>query len=85
MVAFGTGISMPVYQLALLDAFPQARGTAASVSTFAMLTLNATLAGVVAPAVGGSILTFSATSLALLVLGITLWRVHRRHVLRGER
>lgn len=85
MVAFGTGISMPVYQLALLDAFPQARGTAASVSTFAMLTLNATLAGVVAPAVGGSMLTFSATSLALLVLGITLWRVHRRHVLRGER
>lgn len=85
MVAFGTGISMPVYQLALLDAFPQARGTAASVSTFAMLTLNATLAGVVAPAVGGSMLTFATTSLALLVLGITLWRVHRRHVLRGER
>lgn len=85
MVAFGTGISMPVYQLALLDAFPRARGTAASVSTFAMLTLNATLAGVVAPAVGGSMLTFSTTSLALLVLGITLWRVHRRHVLRGER
>ena len=85
MVAFGTGISMPVYQLALLDAFPRARGTAASVSTFAMLTLNATLAGVVAPAVGGSMLTFATTSLALLVLGITLWRVHRRHVLRGER
>lgn len=83
-VAFGTGISMPVYQLALLDAFPQARGTAASVSTFAMLTLNSTLAGVVAPAVTASMLTLSATSLGMLLLGITLWVVHRRRTGGGR-
>lgn len=78
MVAFGTGISMPVYQLTLLDTFPEARGTAASVSTFAMLLLNATLAGVVAPLVGRSVLGFSATSLGLLLLGMSLWHLHRR-------
>lgn len=84
MVAFGTGISMPVYQLALLDSFPNARGTAASVSTFLMLSLNSLLAGFVAPVAGRTMLAFSATSLGLLLLGITLWWVHRRHVMRGS-
>lgn len=84
MVAFGTGISMPVYQLALLDSFPNARGTAASVSTFLMLSLNSLLAGFVAPVAGRTMLAFSATSLGLLLLGITLWAVHRRHVMRGS-
>lgn len=84
MVAFGTGISMPVYQLALLDSFPAARGTAASVSTFLMLSLNSVLAGFVAPVAGRTMLAFSATSLGLLLLGITLWWVHRRHVMRGS-
>lgn len=77
-VAFGTGISLPVYQLALLDSFPRARGTAASVSAFAMLVLNAALAGVVAPIASRSMLTLSATSLGLLVVGIALWTLHRR-------
>lgn len=84
MVAFGTGISMPVYQLALLDSFPNSRGTAASVSTFLMLSLNSLLAGFVAPVAGRTMLAFSATSLGLLLLGITLWWVHRRHVMRGS-
>ncbi|MBM6546192.1 multidrug effflux MFS transporter [Janibacter sp. YIM B02568] len=84
MVAFGTGISMPVYQLALLDSFPNSRGTAASVSTFLMLSLNSLLAGFVAPVAGRTMLAFSATSLGLLLLGITLWAVHRRHVMRGS-
>ena len=84
MVAFGTGISMPVYQLALLDSFPNSRGTAASVSTFLMLSLNSVLAGFVAPVAGRTMLAFSATSLGLLLLGITLWWVHRRHVMRGS-
>lgn len=76
-VAFGTGISLPVYQLTLLDAFPRARGSAASVSTFAMLILNASLAGLVAPVVTGSMLTVSLTSLGLLLVGIALWWLYR--------
>lgn len=77
-IAFGTGISLPVYQLALLDAVPHARGTAASVSTFVMLLLNATLTSVVVPVAATSLARLAATSLGLLVLGIALFHLHRR-------
>lgn len=76
-IAFGTGISMPVYQLALLDAVPHARGTAASVSTFLMLLLNATLTGLVVPVAASSLLSLALTSLGLLCLGVVLFHVHR--------
>ncbi len=76
-IAFGTGISLPVYQLTVLDAVPHARGTAASVSTFAMLVLNALMATVVVPVAATSLAGLAATSLALLVLGIVLFHVHR--------
>ena len=77
MVSFATGLSLPVYQIALLDAFPRARGTAASVSTFLMLLLNSALAGLVAPLAGVSMLAFTSTSLGLLLLGVALWWLHR--------
>lgn len=76
-IAFGTGISLPVYQLALLDAVPHARGTAASVSTFLMLLLNATLTSVVVPIAATSLARLAATSLGLLALGIALFHIHR--------
>lgn len=77
-IAFGTGISLPVYQLTLLDAVPHARGTAASVSTFFMLLLNALLTSLIVPIAATSVTRLAATSLGLLVLGITLFHVHRR-------
>lgn len=83
-IAFGTGIALPVYQLTLLDAVPHARGTAASVSTFAMLSLNAVLASVIAPVAATSLGRLAATSLALLALGIALFHVHRAGVRRGS-
>lgn len=82
-IAFGTGIALPVYQLTLLDAVPHARGTAASVSTFAMLVLNAVAASVIVPVAATSLSRLAATSLALLVLGIALFHVHRAGVRRG--
>lgn len=84
-IAFGTGIALPVYQLTLLDAVPRARGTAASVSTFAMLILNAVLASVIAPVAATSLGRLAATSLGLLVLGIALFHVHRAGVRRASR
>lgn len=76
-IGFGTGISLPVYQLALLDAVPHARGTAASVSTFVMLLLNAVLSSAVVPIAATSLARLSATSLALLVLGVGCFHLHR--------
>lgn len=76
-IAFGTGISLPVYQLTLLDTVPHARGTAASVSTFVMLVLNATLTAVVVPLAATSLARLALTSLGLLLLGIALFHIHR--------
>lgn len=78
-IAFGTGISLPIYQLALLDAVPHARGTAASVSTFAMLMLNALLTSLVVPIAATSLVRLAATSLGLLLVGIALFHLHRSH------
>ncbi|MBA4084193.1 MAG: Bcr/CflA family drug resistance efflux transporter [Kytococcus sp.] len=76
-IAFGTGISLPVYQLALLDAVPHARGTAASVSTFLMLLLNSVLTSAVVPIAAASLARLAATSLGLLAIGIALFHLHR--------
>lgn len=76
-IGFGTGISLPVYQLALLDTVPHARGTAASVSTFVMLLLNAVLSSAVVPIAATSLARLSATSLALLLLGTACFHLHR--------
>lgn len=81
-IGFGTGISLPVYQLALLDAVPHARGTAASVSTFLMLLLNAVLSSAVVPLAATSLALLSATSLALLVLGVGCFHLHRTAIRR---
>ncbi|WP_435198320.1 multidrug effflux MFS transporter [Janibacter sp. GS2] len=84
-IGFGTGISLPVYQLALLDAVPHARGTAASVSTFLMLLLNAVLSSAVVPIAATSLARLSATSLALLVLGVGCFHLHRIATRRPRR
>lgn len=84
-IGFGTGISLPVYQLAVLDAVPHARGTAASVSTFAMLLLNALLSTALAPLAATSLARLSATSLALLLLGMGCFHIHRVATMRHVR
>ena len=76
-IGFGTGISLPVYQLAVLDAVPHARGTAASVATFLMLTLNAVISSAIVPLAATSPATLAATSLGLLLLGIGCFHLHR--------
>lgn len=76
-IGFGTGISLPVYQLAVLDAVPHARGTAASVATFLMLLLNATLSSALVPVAATSLARLSVTSLLLLLLGTTFFHLHR--------
>lgn len=83
-IAFGVGISMPVYQLALLDAVPHARGTAASVSTFMMLALNAVTTSAVVPLAATSLSRLAATSLGMMLVGIGLFHVHRTWRTRAE-
>ena len=81
-IAFGTGISLPIYQLALLDAVPHARGTAASVSTFFMLLLNATLTAVVVPIAATTLTRLAATRLTSV--SVSSGRKRRRRLVASH-
>lgn len=78
LIGLGAAISFPVLQLAMLDLFPHHRGSAASLATFASLTFNAALAGVISPFVTGSLLVVALSSTAFALLGAGLWLAHRR-------
>ncbi|WP_151526280.1 multidrug effflux MFS transporter [Serinicoccus kebangsaanensis] len=72
------GVAFPVQQLAMLDLFPEQRGAAASMASFAALVFNALLAGAIAPLVTGSLLTAAGSSACLALAGAGLWAWHRR-------
>lgn len=73
---FGNGLAFPILTLAMLDEFPEARGSASSVQNFVALLGNAAISGLLAPALGFSLTTLAAGSLTLLVVGALLWRWH---------
>ncbi|HOA88781.1 multidrug effflux MFS transporter [Propioniciclava tarda] len=79
LLAFGMSVVFPILTLAMLDLFPTDRGAAASVQGFASLLVNAVIAGVVAPLLGGSLVTLAVGS---LVLFTTAWLIWTRHVRR---
>lgn len=71
------GIVFPLLQLEMLDLFPSHRGSAASMASFATLTFNALLAGVIIPLVSATLLTTALASAALGLAGVSMWAWHR--------
>ena len=71
------GVAFPLLNLALLDMFPQHRGAAASLGSFASLCFNALLAGVISPLVVTSLFSTALSSAALALTGAGLWAWHR--------
>lgn len=76
LMALGVAMAFPVLQLAVLDLHPDARGSAASASSFVQLAFNAALAGVVVPVATASLLSLALTSLLLIVLGTGVLGLH---------
>lgn len=76
MMALGVATAFPTVQLMLLDLFPEARGAAASMSTFATLVLNALVAAVIAPLAAESVLSMALAALALICVGSASWLWH---------
>ncbi|HEY3336965.1 MAG TPA: multidrug effflux MFS transporter [Propionicimonas sp.] len=74
--SFGIAIAFPILTLAMLDLFPNARGSASSVQSFVALIANALIAGVLAPAVAFSQPSLAVTALALTTVAWFLWRRH---------
>lgn len=78
LMAIGVAASFPTVQIMLLDLFPHARGAAASMSTFATLVLNASVAALLAPLVAHSLLAMALAALVLSSIGSASWLWHLR-------
>lgn len=85
VIGIGAGAGYPNLQLAVLDMFPERRGSAASAVTFLGLVLNAVGAGLLAPLITRSLLTMALASATYVVLGGLLWSWHRRRDASADR
>jgi MFS transporter, DHA1 family, multidrug resistance protein len=80
LFALGLGVQLvfPVLTLRMLDLFPAARGSAASVqSFFALMTTSVTM-GLIVPALQNSLATLTAGSFGAALLSFVLWRAEQR-------
>ncbi|HPF27463.1 MAG TPA: hypothetical protein PK159_12820, partial [Steroidobacteraceae bacterium] len=79
---FFTGIAtqliFPVLTLRMLDLFPQARGSAASMQTFVSLIIASATIGIVVPLVQTSLTQIALLSTFYIWLALALWRLAGR-------
>jgi DHA1 family bicyclomycin/chloramphenicol resistance-like MFS transporter len=80
MMALGVQLVSPTLTLRMLDLFPHARGSAASVQSCISIVISAMVFGVLAPLVSGSLLTLGEASLCAALAGFGLWRAARYRV-----
>ena len=78
LIAFGTATAFPMLSLMMLDLFPARRGGNSSVQMFISLSIQAAIAGGLAPTVSASFLGLALTSLGLTTVGWSCWLVARR-------
>ncbi|WP_245822401.1 multidrug effflux MFS transporter [Brachybacterium avium] len=78
LIAFTVALVFAPIQLEVLDLFPHQRGAAASLGTFFSLVLNALLAGLIAPLVSSSLVSFALTALCFGLAGLGFWMWHLR-------
>ena len=76
----GVQLVSPTLSLRMLDLFPRARGSAASVQSCISIVISAMVFGALAPLASGSMLTLSETSLCAALIGFALWRTAQHRV-----
>jgi DHA1 family bicyclomycin/chloramphenicol resistance-like MFS transporter len=72
-IAFSFQLAAPVLMLAMLDRFPEVRGTAASVQGFIMLIITSTVMGLISPRLYFSMLYITSFGGIVTALAILLW------------
>lgn len=77
--AFGIALVFPILTLAILDMYPRQRGSASSLQAFTGLVLNAIVAGVLSPLLGGRGLHLALGAGMFALLGWLFWRWEMRH------
>ena len=76
-IALGVQLVSPVLSLRMLDLFPRARGSAASVQSFVSIMISAAVFGELVPLLNGSLLTLAVGSFVTALLAFGLWRFVR--------
>jgi DHA1 family bicyclomycin/chloramphenicol resistance-like MFS transporter len=74
MIAFGAQLAGPTLSLRMLDLFPHARGSAASVQSCVSIAISALVFGFIAPALSDSMLSLAEGSFCAALVGFLLWR-----------
>ena len=78
--SIGVQLVSPTLSLRMLDLFPKARGSAASVQSCISIVISAVVFGALAPLASGSMLNLAATSLCAALVGFALWRTAQHRV-----
>jgi DHA1 family bicyclomycin/chloramphenicol resistance-like MFS transporter len=80
IIAFGAQLVGPILTLRMLDLFPLARGSAASVQSCVSIAISALVFGGVAPVLSGSMFNLAAGSFTAALLAFGLWNLALRHL-----
>jgi DHA1 family bicyclomycin/chloramphenicol resistance-like MFS transporter len=83
VIAFGAQLAGPSLSLRMLDLFPRARGSAASVQSCVSIAMSAFVFGVLSPLLSGSMLTLSIGSCVSVGIAFGLWNWAQRHMRRA--
>jgi DHA1 family bicyclomycin/chloramphenicol resistance-like MFS transporter len=79
-IGLGVQLVSPILTLRMLDLFPRARGSAASVQSCISIVIAAAVFGLLVPLLSGSLLTLAAGSLTAALVSFGLWRLARHAV-----
>lgn len=82
VIAFGAQLAGPALSLRMLDLFPRARGSAASVQSCVSIAMSAFVFGLLSPLLSGSMVTLSIGSWASVGIAFGLWHWAQRHMRR---
>ncbi len=77
-IAFGVQLAGPTLSLRMLDLFPLARGSAASVQSCVSIAISALVFGFIAPILSDSMLSLAIGSFCSALIGFGLWRLSQR-------
>ena len=75
VIAFGVQLAGPTLSLRMLDLFPLARGSAASLQSCVSIAISAIVFGLLSPILSGSMLTLAEGSFCAALIAFGLWRL----------
>ena len=79
IIAFGAQLASPTLSLRMLDLFPLARGSAASVQSCVSIAISALVFGFISPMLSGSMLTLAEGSFVAALIAFGLWHLAQRN------